>query len=356
MAIIPDSTYSTLQNIRTKVRRITRSPSLSQLTDAQLDNYINTFILYDFPEHLRLFSLRTLLTFYTQPGVDVYDTNTTVVTDPLYNFQNKYVAVHPPVYIAGIQSFFTQWRDVFYGYYPQTNTISQTLLFGNGSSGPFSSLVIPPPVPITNPLPFILQESVNFNCLDTNGTSMVMVDKPISNTIGNLTQANVPLVPPYDTIQNPNNFINYVTGQYTITFPAITQVMAPIWFEGILYQPGKPLCMLYYDNKFTLRPVPDKTYAVQLEVDIRPTELLASTDVPNLAQWWQYVAYGASKKIFEDRMDTDSVQLIMPEFKQQERLVLRTTLTQQANERTVTIYTQGKNYGFGWFGSGGWPY
>lgn len=343
---------STLQAIRTKIRRITRSPSLSQISDSQLDEYINTFILYDFPEHLRLFSLRTILTFYTQPGVDVYDTNTTVTTDPLYNFRNKYVAVHPPVYIAGVQSFYTQWRDVFYGYYPQTNTIADTLLVGNNSSGPFVGTVIPPRTGV----PFILQESINFNCLDTDGTSMIMIDIPINNIIGNLTQANVPLVPPYDTIQNPANFINYVTGEYTITFPNVTQNMATIWFEGILYQPGKPLCMLYYDDKFTIRPVPDKTYAVQLEVDVRPTELINSTDIPYLEQWWQYIAYGAAKKIFEDRMDIDSVQLIMPEFKTQERLVLRTTLTQQANERTVTIYTQGKNYGFGWFGSGGWPY
>lgn len=343
---------STLQAIQTKVRRITRSPSLSQLSYDQLNEYINTFILYDFPEHLRLFSLRTLLTFYTQPGVDVYDTNTTVATDPLYNFQNKYVAVHPPVFIAGIQCFYTQWRDVFYGYYPQTNTVSDTLLRGNNSSGPFTGVVAAP----STGLPFILQESVNFNCLDTNGTSMIMVDIPINNIIGNLTQANAPLVPPYDTIQNPNNYINYVTGEYVITFPSVTQIMAPIWFEGILYQPGKPLCMLYYDNKFTIRPVPDKTYTINIEVDVRPTELINMTDVPQLEQWWQYIAYGAAKKIFEDRMDLDSVQLIMPEFKQQERLVLRTTLTQQANERTVTIYTQGKNYGFGWFGNGGWPY
>ena len=343
---------ATLQAIRTKIRRITRSPSLSQISDSQLDEYINTFILYDFPEHLRLFSLRTLLTFYTQPGVDVYDTNTTIPTDPLYNFRNKYVAVHPPVYIAGIQSFYTQWRDVFYGYYPQTNTIADTLLRGNNSSGPFTGTIAAP----HSGIPFILQGNVNFNCLDTSGTSMIMVDVPISNTIGNLTQANAPLVPPYDTIQNPNNYINYVTGEYVITFPNVTQNLATVWFEGILYQPGKPLCVLYYDDKFTIRPVPDKTYTVQLEVDVRPTELINSTDVPYLEQWWQYIAYGAAKKIFEDRMDMDSVQLIMPEFKQQERLVLRTTLVQQANERTVTIYTQGKNYGFGWFGSGGWPY
>ena len=353
---------STLQAIRTKIRRITRSPSLSQITDAQLDEYINTFILYDFPEHLRLFSLRTLLKFYTQPGVDVYDTTTTVTTDPLYNFRNKYVAIHPPLFIAGVQSFYTQWRDVFYGMWPQTNTIADTLLRGNNFSGPFTGRVttLVPPVatpPFINPQPFILQRSVNFNCLDTDGTSMIMVDIPISNTIGNLTQANVPLVPPYDVIQDPDNYIDYVSGQYVITFPTITELMAPIWFEGILYQPGKPLGVLYYDDKFTIRPVPDKTYSIEFEVDVRPTELINSTDVPYLEQWWQYISWGSAKKIFEDRMDMDSVQLIMPEFKQQERLVLRTTLTQQANERTTTIYTQGKNYNTGWFGGGsGWPY
>jgi len=363
MAIIPDSSYSTLQNIRTKVRRLTRTPSTSQLTNEQLDQYINTFVLYDFPEHLRLFSLRKLITFYTQPGVDVYDTNTTVQTDPLYNFKNKYIAVHQPVFMAGIQSFYTQWRDVFYGMWPQTNTIADTLLRGDNSSGPFVGRIttLIPPVatpPFTNPLPFILQRSVNFNCLNTDGTSMIMVDVPINNIIGNLTQADVPLVPPFDAIQDPNNYINYVTGEFVITFPTLTQVMAPIWFEGILYQPGKPLGILYYDTKFTIRPVPDKTYAIQLEVDARPTVLIEDGDLPFLAQWFQYVAYGAAKKILEDRMDMDSVQLIMPEFKQQERLVLRTTLTQQANERTITIYSQGKNYGIGggFFGGGGWPY
>jgi hypothetical protein len=359
--LVPDVSYSTLQNIQIKVRRLTRSPSPSQLSDSQLNNYINTFILYDFPQQLRLFSLRTTLTFYTQPGVDVYDTNTTVVTDPLYNFNNKYIAIHPPVYMAGIQSYFTQWRDQFYAMWPQNNTVALTQLYGNNSVGPFSGYIPTLSPPLSNtpvfrvPYPFILQNYVNFNCLDINGTSMVMVDVPISNTIGNLTQANVPLVPPYDTTQNPNNYINYQTGQYVVTFPTNTQVMAPIYFEGILYQPGKPTSMLYYDNQFIIRPVPDKTYAIQVEADIRPTELMNNTDIPQIAQWWQYIAYGAAKKIFEDRMDLDSVQQIMPEFKQQEQFVMSTTACQQVNERTVTIYTQGRNYGWGWFGNG-WPY
>jgi hypothetical protein len=333
---------SSLVAIQTLTRRLTRSPSTSQLSDYDLNQFINTFVLYDFPEQLRLFNLRTLLTFYTQPGVDEYATNTTNPLDPLYNFKNKYIAVHPPVYLAGIQGFYTQWRDVFYGYYPQTQTIADTQLRGDGTSGPFAGKIVASPS---------IQRSINFNCLDTTGTAMVLTDSPLDNVNGILGQLN------YLT----NSFIvygsiNYITGAYSLVFPNPTLVAAPIWVENIAYQPGKPLAVLYYDDKFTIRPVPDKVYTIEFEVDIQPTELLATNQSPDLQQWWQYIAYGAAKKIFESRMDMESVQLIMPEFKQQERFVLRSTLTQQANERTVTIYTQGKNYGFGWFGNGGWPY
>jgi hypothetical protein len=333
---------SSLSAIHTKVRRITRSPSLSQLSDQDLDQYINTFVLYDMPENLRLFNLRTTLTFYTQPFVDTYSTNSTVLTDPLYNFKNRYVAVHPPVFMAGVQSFYTQWRDIFYGYYPQTNTIAQTGIFGDGTTGPFNGVAFAHPM---------IQNNVTFSCLDTSGAAMVLVDYPVSNSLGALGLTDQP-----QTLPSPYGQINYVTGAFTVVFPNNTQAMAPIYCNNIAYQPGKPLAMLYYADQFTLRPVPDKVYSIQIEVDARPTELLALNQNPDLEQWWQYISYGTALKIFQDRMDLDSVAMLMPEYKHQETLVLRTTLTQQANERTQTIYTQGKNYGFGWFGPGGWPY
>lgn len=336
---------ATLDAIRQKVRRITRTPSLSQLSDPQLDEYINTFILYDFPEHLRLFNLRTTLTFYTQPNVDVYETNTTDENDALYNFKNKYIAVHPPLFLAGIPGFYTQWRDVFYGYYPQTNTIADTLLRGNGTPGVFSGTVVAHPM---------LQNNVIFTCLNTSGEGMILIDYPVSNTTGALGLVNQFPTP---TLPSAYGQINYITGEFTLNFPDNTQVQAPIYVENIAYQPGKPLAVLYYADQFTIRPVPDKVYAIQIEVDIRPSELLMTNQVPELEQWWQFIALGAARKIFQDRMDMDSVQLIDPEYNLQMRLCLRTTLTQQANERTVTIYTQGKNYGFGGgFGQGGWPY
>lgn len=330
----------TLPEIRTKIRRLTRSPSDAQITDAQIDDYINTFLLYDFPEENRLFSYRTTLTFYTQPFVDTYTTSTDV-NNPLYDFKNRYTAIHPPVYIAGVQSYFTQYRDQFYGYWPQTNTIADTQLRGDGVATAFNGTVTAHPM---------LQNNVMFSSVDAAGDSMVLVDYPTSNETGllGLPESTAPL----------SGTINYVTGVFTLTFPNPPVALAPVYVTNIAYQPGKPIAMLYYDDVFTVRPVPDKSYIISVEADIKPTALLAAApdNVPQKRQYAQYIAYGAAMKIFQDRMDMDSVAMITPEFKRQQNFVHRATISQLANQRTQTIYTQGKIFGFGWFGAGGWPY
>jgi hypothetical protein len=82
-----------------------------------------------------------------------------------------------------------------------------------------------------------------------------------------------------------------------------------------------------------------------MEVDRQPTELLAANTSPDIEQWWQYIAYGAAKKILEDRMDMETVAKIAPEFKMQERLALRRTLVQNKSQRTPTIYTEQASLG-----------
>lgn len=329
---------TTLQQIREKVRQVTRSPSPSQLTDAQIDQKINTFIENYIPTSVKLFSLRTVLTFYTQPGVDVYQTNTTDPLDPLFNFKNRYTAVHSPAFIAGVAAYFTQQRDVFYGNWPQTNFVQQTGLFGNGTPGPFVGILPPPlnsPTPFSTAIPHILQKSVVFSCLDNNGTSMIVVDTPISNVIGNLTTPNSAVV---------LGTVNYVTGAFTVNFPANTAILPipqnnPVWSEAIYYAPGLPTTILYYDNKFTLRPVPDKTYVIQVEANIRPVELLAISDVPQITQWWLWIAYGASRYVFIERGQYEDLNLIQIPFKEEEGLCLSTSMEQYTNQRTVTFYT-----------------
>jgi hypothetical protein len=284
---------TTLGAIRDKVRRITRSPSPSQLTDAQLDEYVNTFILYDFPEDVRLFSLRTNLTFYTQPYVDVYQTTYVDPFDPLYQFKNRYLAVHQPAYIAGVQAFYSQDRTGFFATWPKIDNISDTGLRGNGTAGPYIGTLAAFPV---------MQNEVIFTATDATGRAMIMTDTPSTNILGALG--------PRGTTQVIPSFygqINYITGVFSVTFIAPVPAGVTIYSETVPYQAAKPIGILYYDSKFTIRPVPNMAYPVAIEVDARPTELLLVTDVPGEKQWWQYVALGACIKIFQDRSDFETL-------------------------------------------------
>lgn len=351
----PDWNYNTLQAIQTKVRRLTRSLSQELLTDTDLNNYINTFITYNFPAELRLFSLRTKVTFYTQPGVGEYSAESTNPADPLYNFNNIYMTVHPGVYINGTVGFFTQYPDVFFGNYPQQTQPQDTGLRGNGTSGPFTGFLT-----INNPFPqnqgqnsnLLLQGSVVFQCLDNSGTAMVIVDYPVSNTTGALGLPRQP-----QTLPSPYGQIDYQTGAFTLNFPSSTAAGSGniLYGTAFFYTPGLPLAVLYYNNSFVLRPVPDKVYSVTLEADIRPTVLLEQNDVPGLEQWWQWIAYGSALLILQDRMDDESIAKIMPEYKNQMNQVNRTNLVQLTNQRSVTIYTQSKAYQWGWFANS-WPF
>ena len=335
-----DSTLSTLATIQTKVRRLTRSPSVSQITDAQLNDYINTFLLYDFPEHLRLQFFRTNLTFWTAPYVAEYTNIDPAITiyNPLTNMKNKYISFHTPIYIAGYQGFFSQSPEQFYGIYPQVASIAQ-IAQGNGVTVNYIGTL--PNIPI-------LQNNVTFSSVDINNNGLVLNDIP--NFVLGVMQPTGLLYVPNNPV--PQGTINYVTGAYNVTFPVAPKVGVKVNSQTLPYQPALPQAIMFYKDTFTLRPVPDQPYEVQIEAYIRPTELLSGTDQPELAEFWQYIAYGAAKKVFEDRMDLESVQLIMPEFKEQEILCLRRTIVQQSDERSATIYTENVGPTPGGFGSG----
>lgn len=364
MAVPPTSTLSAIE---IKVRRLTRSPSEAQLTTSDLENYINTFVVYDFPEHLRMFNLRTVFRFWCNPFQDAYITDATLPqTNPLYNFQNQYISIDEPLYIAGYQSLYSQSRQQFYGIYPNVNSIQSIGFAGDGATQTFTGVItqsvqqnlINPN--LQNQSSTLIQNEVLFDSIDSNGNGLSLIDVPIVDTAtGNNTVNGNLYVPGTEptarpTVITPNNTINYVTGAFTITFPVAPGSGVPINSQTIPTIVGIPQAMLYYDNTIFLRPVPDQPYQINFEAYIRPTALLQSNQSPQLEEWWQYIAYGAAKKIFEDRMDTESVAQIMPEFKMQERLCLRRTIVQNTTQRVATIYTEntaGPGFnGWGWGG------
>lgn len=331
---------STLAAIRTKVRRLTRTPSINQMSDATLDEYINTFVVYDFPEQLRTFDLHTQMSFYTVPFVDKYPSG----YFPLQDYVNIDVNTFLPAYVNGIKAYYTQSREQFYNIYPLNRT-QTTVGYGNGVQTTFIGLISTPQEVS------ILPENVVISYIDEDGTGEAFFDMTIRTSNGPIpqgnlyNQANKPSTSP--STSDPLNNIYYETGLFTVTFTNPPAEGSEIIARYRLVQPSQPQGVLFWDNTFELRPVPDNIYQVNLEVNILPTQLLDSAQSPNVKQWWQYIAYGAAKKIFEDRMDMESVQMIMPEMKTQERLVLRKTLIQYTNQRTPTVYSEQTSLGSG---------
>ena len=323
---------ATLTDIRTKVRRLTGRPSPQQISDSQIDFYVNTFYQFDMPEHLKLFNERTTFSFLTVPNVDVYPlTNIPVqMGSEVWSALDVYFNYQPPAYVAGYQSFWTQDREQFFRIYPPLALIQQNL-FGDGTPGPYAFQLQQTPV---------LQNSVTIGAVDVTGATQQAVDLPLTATTGEF------VVPNLNTTFT--GAINYVTGAGTITFTQDIPSTSIITITSTPYVASRPAALLIYDNSITLRPVPDTVYKVTVNAYQTPVALLAS-DNPVLKQWWQYLAYGAAKKIYEDSMDPESLAVIMPGFKEQEGLVLYRTIVQQANERTATIYTEQTDYPYGNF-------
>lgn len=322
---------STLQAIITKVRRVTGTLSPNQVSDADITEYVNTFIAYDFPEELRLFTLRVTLTWWCDPFIDEYNTDATASVPQLVNFNQNYITTHPPMYAAGYKLLYTQSREEFFNYWPFTNAI-QMIASGDGVTTDFTGT-------LTSGVP-VLRNNVTFASIDANNNGLELHDNGNGILIG-------------DTGAGPNT-INYVTGAYQISYSTPPGARQQINSETFPYTTGRPTSMLYYANKFTLRPVPNQPYPIIMEVYKRPSQLLQAGTSPELEQWWQYIAYGASLKLLQDRANYERAAEIMPEFHKQELLVLRRTTQQLSNERSMTIYTQQANIG-GWnspFGNG----
>lgn len=358
---------NTLADIRTKVRRITGRPSSTQIADSDIDKYINTFYVYDMPEHLKMESLRYNFEFTTTANIPVYDMPT-----------GTYLTSMPPVYIGGYESYMTQSRQNFFRNNPQLNFLQQQVYTGNGTSGPYTGQLLTnlPIVPGFKPNPpgaysnfsvtgiNVPAKFLNWNVL----ISALGTPNPISGIspsisliddgLGNLWDVN-------DTSTNANSprvargSINYITGALNIFDPATSPVNPadgvhgfsaaiptgnPINVQYIPYVASRPQSVVFFQDQFIVYPIPDQAYTVSFEAYKYPTAFLASDtsglSSPQVNEWWQLLAYGAADKIFADNADFESMTKFRPLLKEQMDLCLRRTIVQQTSERAATIYTE----------------
>jgi hypothetical protein len=354
----------TLADIRNKVRRITGRPNTAQITDTQIDQYVNTYYLFDLNEQLRLESFRYNYQFVTNANTPVYDFP-----------KELYLTNMPPVYIGGYQSYMTQSRENFFRINPQLNLLQQQVATGNGTVGPYAftltnTPIVPgfkrnPPGAYTPSVAYVIgtpqtdvpASEINWNVLisgeDANGTSICLVDDGGCDVTGH---SNIGLLfDPRDVSTLPANArgtINYITGQVNINaapgFDVAIAAGQAINCQYIPYVASRPQQVVFYQDQFILYPIPDQAYTVSFEAYKYPTAFLAHApataadpnEVPQLRELWQLLAYGASDKIFSDAGDIDSMMKFRPLLEEQLKLCQRRTIVQQTSERTSTIYTE----------------
>ena len=344
--------------IRKKIRRLTVSSSESALSTNDIDQYVNNFYSQDFPYAIKMNQMRSVYTFFTEPFRDRYP------LDVNYN-----QGVTAPLYVEGILGSLFKDRQQFYNIWPKWPTLYHPIS-GDGVTTSFTFNI---------PAPFLSKEVV-LGTIDINGNPVSVNDDGFGNLLLQVPNP-VVTIPPYNTNgiapipgmhnQNTGNpglnyqgtqtstftnsigSVNYVTGDFTIVFPVAPASGTRITLWVSQYQPGRPFNVLFWNNEFTVRPIPKLIHKIDVETYLTPVQFMASTDLPILNQWAQYIAFGASMEILRDRQDFDGVEGLREGFMRQEGLVLERQSTEEIGQPNIQMYNTTIPYSVygGW---GGW--
>ena len=204
----------------------------------------------------------------------------------------------------------------------------------------------------TGQLIFVQQSNVGNNVY-VNGSGSVVPSIPPLSPLGggnSYYDPTYPVYPPSTLTSQYCGTVNYITTQINLTLPVAPMPGTQLNIWASQYQVGRPYNLLFWNNEFTIRPVPDNVYLVEVEAYQTPVQFMNSTDNPQLNQWAQYLAYLAAAEILRDRQDMEGLQNIMEGLKRQEALVLERQAVEEIGQPNVTLFntTQQGYGGVGW--------
>lgn len=342
-----------LEAIETKVRKLTGSTNSLQLTRSDIIDALNSFYLYDFPAEFRSLKLRDVYTFNAINGIDTYPID-----------YDNWQTLQYPAYVDKQEVAFFQDPALFYRHNTSTHRqTSETIGTGNGSTVNFTAtLGSTPLLRSINNNPIVTTNTANTSSFPTdfpiafgdsninriqnmlitantaNGTTLNVTDDGDGNLIG-------------DVDTTVSNTINYGTGAIDVTFssaPANTEEVNAIYLPVTL---ATPTAILLFQNQIILRPVPDRGYTIELEGYRLPSQALLGTGTttdlagrPELEEWWETLAVGASKKIYEDRLDADGIVMMDKMLKERYDLNSTRTYADLGSQKIGTLFTQQLDY------------
>ena len=290
----------TLSEIRQKVRQVTGRFSEDDLSNNELDEYINKYYLYTFPAEVKLEQKHVSYEFSTTLNQATYAVPDTAYT----NFE-------PPATVNNLSMLWYQDTARFEQENPLQYTFSKPWT-GDGVTVTFTTTVTGFPI-----YPSTLTISDNVETFEDTTTTYTTSDITITGSAGGTAT------------------INYSTGSVSVTFNAAPANKQLIYLNYVLFKAGRPEAILYFANQFQLFPVPDQTYIIKMGSYKIVTALVNATDTPDLNEWGPCIAYGTSRNIFSDYGENDAYSETTVLYKEQISYILTRTEQDLLNVRSV---------------------
>lgn len=341
-----------LTRLLTEIRQITGNFDSSQMTDAQIEDIINDFYLYEFPEELRTLRLKDYYEFITVPNVAIYSLPQNTAINPATGAKvalttlgtNKAVYnVSGPIYVDGYQSAWYQDIDTFERIWPDLNTVQMGVAITDGVNATFNFTLYATP---------ILQGSLTIGCSRPNTTTTIPVENFRDQALADVFTNPGNLIRSDNTV---NGTINYLTGACSVTFSSVPSAGISINAHFYAYVASRPRDILFFNQQFTVRPVPQDAYRVKMVAQYQPTVLLSGggeqsifddtatqTQLPTYYEWWQLLVYGTSIKIYIRQGDHEEAARYSPYYEKMKLEAQRRTIKQMSTQRIPSIYSDGQ--------------
>lgn len=289
-----------LAAIRTKTRQLSGRISPTDLSNDRIDEFINSYVQYEFPATVRLKKQKVRYSFNTVIGQRDYDYN------------NAYVNLLPQ---ASCDDAVMAWyinADLF-DQYDSFNVARNGLWVGDGVETAFSATLSTP----------IWPES-----LIIDDQSQALTD----NGSGNLTG-------------DGSGTIDYDTGALSVTFTDAPADGQSIDVSYYTYSKAKPTAILLMPDVVRLDPVPDKIYriemnayssqCVQTSAGVAQDTFINGSDVPRLQEWGLLFSIGSARRIVADGGETESYQYLTALYQEQLDLITQRTIEELQTTRAL---------------------
>jgi len=283
-----------------KIRQVTGRFSEDDMSNTELSDRLNKYLLYRFPAEVKLEQKHVFYEFKTTPNQATY-----AVPDATYtNYE-------PPVTVNNLSMLWYQDSAKFEEENPLQYNFAKPWT-GDGVTVTFTTTLGGFPI-----YPSTLTISDNTEVFEDTNTTWTTAD---INITGSLTGTAT---------------INYDTGVVSVTFNAAPANGQLIYLNYVMFQPNRPEAMLYFANQFQLFPVPDQVYIIKMRSYKMTTALVNATDTPDLNEWGPCIAYGTSLDIFADYGENDAYAETTALHKEQISLILTRTEQDLLNTRAM---------------------